>query len=603
MSEESHTEVDAGRVVLGTALGRVVEPRTSGRSAPRPVHFRNPNRILTARMEDEVRPVLEEAAARACEGGYVAGFVSYQGGRAFDAATTSKQPDLPLAWFAVFGGPSPAPDESGGFIVSDPRFSLNRETYADIITRIRSEIYEGNVYQINFTAPLDFDFQGDPIALFRRLTERQPIPFGAYVDIGDAQILSCSPELFFEQDGDRVTTRPMKGTARRGSGREEDDAIAAWLASDEKSRAENLMIVDLLRNDLSRCCVPGSVNVPALFKTERYETLIQMTSEVRGRLRPGLGTADLFASLFPCGSVTGAPKIRAMQVIDELESNPRGVYCGAVGVMHGERSAFNVAIRTVVIRDGRGRLGIGSGIVWDSDPDAEYEECLLKARFLTDLCVGPDLLLIETMRAEDGRVALLEYHVDRIRGSAGALGFSFDENTFRRRVALAAAAATNGKIRATLAADGTLDVSTSRIPARKSACTALMSDRRIDASDPFRRHKTTDRDLYEHAYARAVEMGFDEVIFLNEYGRVAEGSRSNVVAVFGDLWVTPPVEAGALPGVYRRFLLESKAGMQERDLTIDDLQTADGVFLCNAVWGLVPAHFVLAPEKIRNDVT
>jgi para-aminobenzoate synthetase/4-amino-4-deoxychorismate lyase len=239
------------------------------------------------------------------------------------------------------------------------------------------------VYQINLTAPVRFRFEGEPLALYRRMRRRQPVPYGAFLNLGDGRrVLSASPELFFRRDGARVWTRPMKGTVRRGASPEEDQRLRRALAADEKNRAENVMIVDLLRNDLSVCCEPDSVRVPELFSVEPYETVSQMTSTVEGRLKPDTGYADLFRALFPCGSVTGAPKLRAMRRIRRLEKEPRGVYCGAVGFAGPREAAFNVAIRTVELAGAEGRMGIGSGVVWDSDPDTEYEECLLKAAFL-----------------------------------------------------------------------------------------------------------------------------------------------------------------------------------------------------------------------------
>lgn len=374
------------------------------------VLLRDPVEILRCDRVPDVMPALEEAAARARSGMIVAGFVTYEAAPAFDSAHVTHASDGPLVWFGVYDPGSVVisrklapPSEPSGVALRNTRFRLTRDEYAKAFGCIQQAIYEGDVYQINYTSPLTFEFVGSPLSLWHHLFHRQPVEFGAYIDTGDRQILSCSPELFFELSGRSVLTRPMKGTIRRGHTEVEDDVLATRLATDAKAQAENVMIVDLLRNDLSRCCEQGSVRVPDLFRIERYRTLIQMTSEIEGRLRPGLGVPDLFRQLFPCGSVTGAPKISAMKQIAKLESSPRDVYCGAIGWMHNDEAAFNVAIRTSVVRDGHGVLGIGSGIVADSKVDDEFDECLLKARFLTD-GIGEDDAMEETIDAGGRRI-------------------------------------------------------------------------------------------------------------------------------------------------------------------------------------------------------
>lgn len=614
----------------GSTPGTVI--LSGGWNAPRPrLTFCRPIDILIAHSIRDVAPVLREAVAQASSGRYAAGFLTYEAAPAFDPALQTHDPTAPIAWFATYEhprpstldprpSPSPRPPSTAppvdprpptfeSFAISNPAFSVTESGYNAALAEIHARIHEGDVYQINFTAPLTFDLDGSPLALWQALIERQPVPYGAYVDTGDVQILSVSPELFFRRDADTVVTRPMKGTVRRGASPEEDDDLETWLAADEKSRAENLMIVDLLRNDLSRCCTLGSVRVPKLFTTERYETVIQMTSEIEGRLRTGIGTADIFAALFPCGSVTGAPKIEAMRVIRELEGGPRGVYCGAIGVMHRDQAVFNVAIRTASVSQGRGVLGIGSGVVWDSVAQDEYQECLLKGRFLTELAEkstgagtsNREIQLIETMRADDGSIPLLELHADRLRQSARALGFRLDEEAWRRRVTEAIEPQGRHKVRSLLRFDGSFEVSVQPLNATKSEWTAVLSDRRIDATDVYRRHKTTNRRMYDREWKSATSAGFDEVVFLNENDEVAEGSRTNVVVVVGSAWLTPPVASGALPGVYRRRLMETR-GLRERTLHPDDFEKADEVYLCNAVAGLVRAKIALAPKKIREDV-
>lgn len=559
--------------------------------------FSDPLETYIANGLDEVRPVLARASAAAASGRYVAGFVAYEAAAAFDHAFHVQPGDAPYVWMAAYDGPHAAAERhASGAEVLAPTFAYDRDEYAEAVGALRAHIREGDIYQVNLTASIDGLLRGDARALFEELIDRQPVPYAAYLDTGDVQLVSCSPELFFERRGRHVAARPMKGTVRRGDGAEEDRRLARWLSEDPKSRAENLMIVDLLRNDLSRCCRPGTVAVPELFAVERYETVIQMTSEIRGELRPGAGTLDVFDALFPCGSVTGAPKIRAMQFIDAYERGPRGVYCGAIGIMHGDEAVFNVAIRTITVRGTSARLGVGSGIIWDSDPDAEYEECLLKARFLTDRDQAKrPARLIETMRAEDGVVALLARHLDRLRESARILDYRFPEKEIRDRLAAEVPHSGAYKVRITLGRRGDVDAAVSVLEPGPDGYNVLISSARIVSDDLFRRHKTTQRALYEREYADAVEAGFDEVLFLNEKGDVAEGSRSNIIAKYGNRWVTPPVSSGALPGVYRRYLLETQPHMEEGTLTMAALRRADALYVCNAVRGLVPI-LRLAPD-------
>ena len=598
--------------------------------------------IYAAHALREVRPALEEACRAAEDGLHVAGFVAYEAAPAFDRAMRCKPARTPLVWMAAFSDREAwtpdrvPPDPSALSAPGSARFACGPARYRVLVETVREHIREGDVYQVNLTSPVSFAPRRAPWPLFEALLQRQPVPYAAWMDAGSVQLLSCSPELFFDRRGDCLTARPMKGTAPRGRTASEDNALAEWLARDEKNRAENIMIVDLLRNDLSRCCEPGSVRASAVCRTERYETLIQMTTSVQGRLTPGVSTPDVFAALFPCGSVTGAPKIRAMDLIRRCESEPRGAYCGAAGYMHGDRAVFNVAIRTVEVRSGEARLGVGSGVVWDSDPEKEYEECWLKAEFLTGphraeaspspvssspVSPSPALLrergseegapalaLIETMRYDGGDVALLARHMSRLRASARALGHAWDEQAVRQRVADVACGLEPRRIRVALASSGALDVSAHPIPAAQASRVWRLglAAVRIDSSDPLRRHKTTCRERYDRLHRKAVQEGFDEVIFLNERGEAAEGSRTNIVAQFGSRRLTPPVESGALPGVYRRFLLDTQEDLAEGVLFPEDLRAADALYVCNAVAGCVPARLDealghICEEQVREE--
>ena len=556
--------------------------------------FSAPERILRADTLAEVASVLEALDRETEAGGWVAGYLTYEAGYAFETIAPLEMQRGPLAWFGVYREPQRLTDpeveamfaEMGTYTLTEPTFTLDRATYRDRIAQIKRDIRAGEVYQINFTAPFRFGFEGDPEGLYGTLRRRQRVGYGALLRSAEAWVLSRSPELFFSRNGDRITARPMKGTVHRGPTGDEDAAHARWLTADPKNQAENLMIVDLLRNDLSVVAEAGSVRVPKLFTAERYDTLWQMTSTVEARLRPGIGTAEVLRALFPCGSVTGAPKIRAMQRIHALEDGPRGVYCGAIGYAGpGGRAVFNVPIRTVVLRDGAGTMGSGSGVVWDSDADAEYDECLLKARFLTAPPL-PDFSLLETMRWEDG-VALLDLHLDRLRRAAAYFDFPYDATAVRTRIESAGAQQREpAKLRLTLDRRGEVQIEATSLdddplPLRRAG----VFPEPVDASDPFLRHKTTHRPLYDRAFAWAQARGFDEALLTNERGEVTEGTRTNVFVRRGDSLVTPPLSAGGLGGVYRAHLL-ARGEAREEVVTVADLASADAVYLTNAVRGL-----------------
>jgi para-aminobenzoate synthetase/4-amino-4-deoxychorismate lyase len=541
--------------------------------------------------------------------------VSYEAGAAFVDLPLEATADEPLAWFGIYEAPQwVAPSEVATGLsqleaetaVTDVQFGVSRAEYTSAVEKVRHHIGEGDVYQINYTAPVDFRLDGDPRVLYRRLRQRQHVPYGAYLNLGDRQILSCSPELFFRRDGTQVVTRPMKGTIRRGRTSAEDQALRDQLAADPKNRAENLMIVDLLRNDLSVCCEPGSVTVPSLYRTEPYDTVTQMTSTVEGTLRPGQDVASLLRALFPCGSVTGAPKRRAMRLIRTLEPEPRGVYCGAIGMIGPSTATFNVAIRTAVLHGAEGRMGVGSGVVWDSEPAAEYEECQLKTQFLTPSAASAQIAdpdhdprLIETMRFDGIRIPMLDRHVDRLAESAQYFEYPFSEQRFRRHVDRATTGTEPGamlKVRATLDRWGRMDVTTTPLPEeRDEPWTLTVADERVDRTDPFFYHKTTHRQVYDRALAAAQEEGFDEAVLLNREGEVTEGTYSNIFVRMGDQLLTPPVESGLLAGVYREYVLEAQPQAQEQVLTLDDLHEADAIFCCNGLRGWCPAVLETAP--------
>ncbi len=476
--------------------------------------------------------------------------------------------------------------------VCDVRSDTGEEAFTAAVQRIQDYIAAGDCYQVNFTFGLDFLAYGHPLALYARLRQAQPVPYGAWVEFPDRQILSLSPELFLERSGSRLLSRPMKGTAPRGADGAEDAVLAAALVASAKERAENVMIVDLIRNDLGRLASPGSVVVERLCAVETYPTVFQMVSDVAADV-PGAEFADIFRALFPCGSITGAPKIRAMQIIRELELAPRGLYTGALGWLAPDGDfRLNVAIRTLILQEGRGRLGIGAGIVADSDPTRELAECRSKARFLTGL--QPGFQLIESLRLEAGNYPLLEMHLERLKASAASLGFALDVDRVRHELLEHAQGQPAGshKTRLLLYADASLSLDSSPLGAPPAGPVGVvLAAEPLDSRDPLLRHKTTARGLYDAELARLAPGVFD-ALFLNERGELCEGARSNLFVQRNGRLYTPPLASGLLGGVMRnKLLMEGRA--EERVLYLQDLEQAQGIYISNAVRGLLPALLVL----------
>jgi len=571
--------------------------------------FENPVEVLCCDRPEELGDALVRLDAAGARGLYAAGYLAYELGYLLEPKLTPLLPDrrdVPLLWLGLFRAPQRLDGASvadwlrarAGTMgpVTDLRLSATREAYLEALQRVKDYIAAGDVYQINLTFKCLFQCAGDALALYAALRERQQVAYGALLRLPDHDVLSLSPELLLQVVDGVALAKPMKGTAARGATPAEDEAERDWLRRDEKSRAENLMIVDLLRNDLGRVAEVGSVGVPELFAIESYPTVHQMVSSVTGRLRPGTTPRRLIEALFPCGSITGAPKVRAMEIIRELELEPRGVYTGAIGMIapNGDMM-LNVAIRTAVIdRAGRGQMGVGSGIVYDSDPDAEFAECLLKARFLTD---EPPFRLIETLRWTPAEgFYLLDRHFARLAASAAHFDFPCDLNEIERALENAVAGALNSCLRVRLLLNhrGAPGVTATAIavPDESAQMTFVVSDRPVDPEDAFLYHKTTRRKLYESELARCqAATGCDEVVFLNVHGKLTEGSRTNLFVERGGRLLTPPLTCGLLPGTLRGALLDDpRRETQERPLTLADLDAADRIFLGNSVRGLRPAR-------------
>jgi para-aminobenzoate synthetase/4-amino-4-deoxychorismate lyase len=574
--------------------------------------YADPVEILRCDDPADVDATLARIAGAASRGLHAVGYLAYELGYALEPKLAPLMPTEragPLIWMGLFREPvllSRAQtadfldrEIQGPHRLGEIRPSWDRATYGKAFRQVREYIAAGDVYQINLTFKLGFEVEGDPLSLYRELRGKQHVAYGAVIRTETDWILSLSPELFVRTEGNRAVGKPMKGTAARGVTPEEDEAARAFLRSDEKSRAENLMIVDLIRNDLGRVARIGSVKVDGLFEVETYETVHQMISTVSARLLPDIGADEVIRRLFPCGSITGAPKVRAMEIIRELEAAPRDVYTGAIGWIAPEGDlCFNVAIRTLKIdAAGRAEMGIGSGLVYDSDEAAEYEECLLKARFLTE--PHQPFALIETMlwQRETGWT-LMERHLERLQRSAAYFGFPCDPETVRAQLEAASLGFGGAccRVRLLLDREGRIKIAATAIPAPSSAGVMryAISARVTNSRDPFLYHKTTRRELYDSEHERlARETGCDEVLFLNERGELTEGSRNNLFIERGGKLLTPPLSSGLLDGTLRHELLATGRA-QEAVLTLDDLARAEHVFLGNSVRGLLRAERLAA---------
>ena len=560
----------------------------------------DPAGVLEAMRPEDVLPTLAAAEGAAARGLWVAGFVTYEAAPGLDPSLVVRSRDpgdpfarLPLAWFAMFQQrqetvlPSPR-DETPPSDAWMP--TVDRARYDRAIAEIRERIAAGDTYQVNHTLRLRSTVDGDERGLYRDLCYAQRGAHAGYLNAGRYRILSASPELFFRLDGGRLTTRPMKGTAPRGRWLAEDDAARERLTASVKDRAENAMIVDLLRNDLGRIGRPGTVRWSKVFEPERFETVWQLTSTVTADLEPGTGVPDVFRALFPSGSITGAPKVRTMRIIADLEDSPRGVYCGAVGYLAPAaagppQASFNVAIRTVVVdaESGTAEYGVGGGITWDSSPAGEYDEAIAKARVLT--ARRPPFELLESMRRDPGEpIRRWRQHVERLRRSAAYFGYAFDRDLVREAMDEAGADADRPiKIRLRLSRVGAIDVSWAALDRGAPEPLRLaMDDVPVDPTDVFLFHKTTMRRRYDDARAR--HAGVDDTVLVNTRGGITETTAANIAAKLDGRWWTPPLDAGLLPGTERAALLDEGL-LEERSISIDEARTAEALAVFSSVRG------------------
>lgn len=471
------------------------------------------------------------------------------------------------------------------FEIKNFRLNTTKKEFTHSINAIKSYIEEGDTYQVNYTVKGKFKFEGSYSGLFSNLVFNQSAKYIAVINNNSNIIISLSPELFFEINGREIFSKPMKGTARRGIDASNDSLIKYELERSEKNRAENVMIVDLIRNDLGRISEYGSVKVKNLFEVEKYESVYQMVSSIDSKLRKQVKLSDVLKNIFPCGSITGAPKIRTMEIIKKLEKEERGIYTGAIGLITTKKKTFNVPIRTLCIdkKTGKGEIGLGSGIVWDSVAEEEYEETKLKGKFLSE--PEKPFEIFETMLIENGKIFLLDEHLDRMQKAAEYFLFCFDRKNILSQLdrLIKQKIYNSQRLKITLNKFGKLSYQLTEITSIPEEVKVIISKNKIDSQNKFQYFKTTNRELYNREYKKYSDKGFFDVIYFNERGELAEGAITNIIIYKNDVISTPPLSAGILPGVYRKYLLKNNSMISERKLFKEDLLEADKIVLTNSV--------------------
>lgn len=568
--------------------------------------FENPIDEIICRDGKKLRACLKQLDALKNNGFYLSGYMSYEAGyylvdkNNFQINQQDHNEDILLHFYAfkhVTKIPQVALNEYFDDLYIDQVdlnnlvFGLNQEEYAKGFHDIQRNIKEGNTYQINYTTKFNFDCIGSDLALYQALRARQKVEFGAFMKLPEHSVLSISPELFFRKTDNKIESKPMKGTFARVKDPIEDQAIVEFMKQDEKTLSENVMIVDLIRNDISRISQMGSVAVKNLFEVQSYETVHQMISTVTGKVNTDISVEEIFTNLFPCGSITGAPKISTMEIIETLEKAPRGIYTGAIGFITPDNDmCFNVPIRTVVLeKNGKAELGVGGGIIHGSNCEDEYNECLLKAKFLTSV---QNYQLIESLRFDSmkNKVLRLPEHLARLTQSAKALNFQLNLDAVEKQLLEFEHQniQQDSKIRVLLYRDGGIEISISPIIDSSEIKKITVSPIRIDAKDILLKHKTTKRELYESEFKKAEKVSFYDVIFMNTESEITEASRHNLFIEKDGQWFTPSIESGLLGGVKRAELIAefgNKCTVQK--LYLDDVLNADRIFLTNSVRNMV----------------
>ena len=569
------------------------------------LQFCAPIAVHIAHRIEQVAPVLDAVCDAANRGRWCVGFVAHEAAPAFDHALVTQAAVTPLVWFAEFAGATLLPaiptlrtDDEATFTLADWVSDVAAGEFSACVESIRRDIRDGRFYQVNYTTRLTAAFTGDALSFYRALQASQPHGYQAYIDAGGFQLLSVSPELFFSLRDGQVTTQPMKGTAPRGDSPEADAALAVALTQSPKERAENLMIVDLLRNDLSRIAEPHSVKVPYLFSLHALPSVWSMTSTVQAKLLPGFSLHDVFRALFPCGSVTGAPKVEAMHAIRDLETSPRGAYCGAIGVVEpGGAACFNVGIRSIWI-DGaeaarKATFGVGSGITFDSTVEGEAAELVYKSRFVQRASKSFDLF--ETIRLREGELVLLDRHLARMANSARHFRFTFDEAAARSALASVAREHASGdwRIRLLSKPAGAVSVEVFALEPPPANPRAIVAAAPVSSLDEFLQHKTTRRETY---HLHTPPAGIWDTLLWNERGELTEFLRANVVLEVDGKRLTPPVTAGLLNGTLRGELI-ARGDVTERTLSKTDLMRASSIWWVNGLRGELKISMTSPEDK------
>lgn len=558
-----------------------------------PLFFENPIEIIKIMKLEEVKTAFEKIQAAIEEGYFAAGYLSYEAAPAFDQAfSVQSNHKLPLLWFGIFKNPVKKNPEFQTFKVGEWEPDTSKEEYHTSIKNIKEAIKNGNTYQVNYTIRLRSFFEGDEFAFYHQLSKAQSSNYSAYINTGQFKILSASPELFFHWKDGEITTRPMKGTCKRGLTFKEDEKNARWLHLSEKNRAENVMIVDLLRNDLGKIAIPGSVKVPKLFEIEKYPTVLQMTSTITAKTKSEIKLFDIFSALFPCGSITGAPKISTMKMISSLERSPREVYCGTIGYITPMKEAiFNVPIRTVVIDSDNKKMeyGVGGGITWDSEIEDEYQEALTKAALLKEAM--PKFDLLESLLLENGCYVLFERHMKRLKQSASYFGFTLLEQEIREKLLTYAGGCLNSKekVRLMVEKSGEFFISGEKLTPLNGDLLVQLAQTPISKTNRFLYHKTTFREVYESK--RPMDSKPFDILLWNEEGELTEFTIGNLVVELGGNLYTPPVHCGLLGGTLREKLIEN-GEIIERVLVVEDLARASKIWLINSVRGWITVQLI-----------
>ena len=553
--------------------------------------FTKPIKELKTRNLDQVENLLREVEAYQEQGFYAVGYVSYEAAPAFEKKFAVHPAPLMgeyLLYFTIHEKVETLPfpeDYEAVDLPANWKEEVEAPAYQEAIKTIHHHIRQGDTYQVNYTVQLSQELKSDPLAIYNRLVVEQKAHYNAFIQHDDVSILSISPELFFEQDDRLLTTRPMKGTTRRGLTNQADLKEASWLEADPKNRAENMMIVDLLRNDMNRISEIGSEQVTRLCQVEQYSTVWQMTSTIESRLRPEVDLVQTFQALFPCGSITGAPKISTMEIIQNTEIAPRGVYCGTIGILlpRGKR-IFNVAIRTLQMQGTKAIYGVGGGITWDSKWEGEYQETKQKSAVLYRQ--EPRFELLTTGRIHQGELTFLEQHLTRLREASRYFAYPFNEPKLLNKLQEQLAhvdPSLDYRCRIALQRNGTIQLTITELtdlPA--SYLQAQLTEQKLDLATPFTYFKTSQRDH--------LGQSDHEQIFHLPDGSLLETTIGNLVLEIEGQLYTPPAHLPLLDGIYRRHLLETQQ-VEEKLLTLNDLIDADRIYACNALRGLYELDF------------